>query len=156
MSSSSPRSIVGYLLALRAALAGADPALIQDALYDAEEHLRAEAAANPEMPEAELLEHVTRTYGAPDEVAAAYRDSEAKVAAALQPPIFRRAQSRQRAEPILLRVFRPARLRLDLLHGPQPRHRLPLFHLRRDRSGALTRALDSRSSDCPYSWRSSA
>ena len=30
--------------------AGADPALIQDALYDAEEHLRAEAAANPAGP----------------------------------------------------------------------------------------------------------
>jgi hypothetical protein len=92
MNSSTPHSIVGYLLALRAALAGADPALIQDALYDAEEHLRAEAAANPGMPEAELLEHIARTYGAPDEVAAAYRDSEAKVAAALQPPIFRRAE----------------------------------------------------------------
>ena len=93
MNPSSPRSIVGYLHALRAALAGADPALIQDALYDAEEHLRAEAAANPEMPEAELLEHVARTYGAPDEVAAAYRDTEATVAAALQPPVSRRAQS---------------------------------------------------------------
>ena len=101
MNSSSSRSIVGYLLALRAALAGADPALIQDALYDAEEHLRAEAAANPGMPEAELLEHITRTYGAPDEVAAAYRDSEAKVAAALQPPIVRRAQSRS----VLSRFF---------------------------------------------------
>ena len=69
---SSPRSIDEYLLALRAALSGEDPALIQDALYDAEEHLRAEAAANPEMPEAELLEHITRTYGAPDEVVLLY------------------------------------------------------------------------------------
>jgi Putative sensor len=77
---------------LRAALAGADPALIQDALYDAEDHLRAEATANPGMSEAELLEHITRTYGAPDEVAAAYLDTEVKVAAALQPPMFRRAQ----------------------------------------------------------------
>ena len=93
MSSSSPRSIVGYLLALRAALAGADPALIQDALYDAEEHLRAEAAANPGKPEPELLEHVARTYGAPEEVAAAYRDTEVKLYAALQPPVSRRVQS---------------------------------------------------------------
>jgi uncharacterized membrane protein len=91
--SESPRSITGYLLALRAALAGADPALIQDALYDAEEHLRAEAAANPAMSEADLLAHVVRTYGAPDEVAAAYRDTDAKVTAALQPPVSRRVQS---------------------------------------------------------------
>lgn len=91
--SESPRSITGYLLALRAALAGADPALIQDALYDAEEHLRAEAAANPGLSEADLLAHVVRTYGAPDEVAAAYRDTDAKVTAALQPPVSPRVQS---------------------------------------------------------------
>ena len=39
-----PRTINEYLEQLRAALRGADPALIQDALYDAEEHLRAELA----------------------------------------------------------------------------------------------------------------
>jgi uncharacterized membrane protein len=86
MTPSAPRWIDEYLQALRTALAGADPALIQDALYDTEEHLRAEAAANPGKPEAELLEQIARTYGAPDEVAAAYRDTEAKVSAALQPP----------------------------------------------------------------------
>jgi hypothetical protein len=35
------------------------------------------------------LEHVARTYGAPDEVAAAYRDTDAKVTAALRPPASR-------------------------------------------------------------------
>ena len=93
MTPSSPRSIDDYLHALRAALTGADPALIQDALYDAEEHLRAEAAANRGKPEPELLEHIARTYGAPDEVAAAYRDTEAKVKAALQTPVSRSVQS---------------------------------------------------------------
>jgi len=93
MDTSAPRSIVGYLLALRAALAGADPALIQDAVYDAEDHLRAEAAANPDKSEADLLEHVVQTYGAPDEVAAAYLDTDTKVTVALQPPVSRRAQS---------------------------------------------------------------
>jgi hypothetical protein len=93
MSSSSPRSITGYLLALRAALAGADPALVQDALYDAEDHIRAEAAANPGQPEADLLAHIVRTYGTPDEVAAAYRDTEVRVSAALQPPISRTVPS---------------------------------------------------------------
>jgi uncharacterized membrane protein len=92
MNSPAPRSIDEYLLALRAALSGADPALIQDALYDAEEHLRAEAAATGRS-EAELLEHIARTYGGPDEVAAAYRDTEAKVTAALQPAISRGLQS---------------------------------------------------------------
>ena len=92
MNSSSPRSIDDYLHGLRAALVGADPALIQDALYDAEEHLRAEAAANPGKSEAELLGHIAATYGAPDEVAAAYRDTEAKVTAALQPPVSRKVQ----------------------------------------------------------------
>jgi len=92
MSPSAPRSIDEYLHALRTALAGADPALIQDALYDAEEHLRAEAAGNPGKPEAELLEQIVRTYGAPDEVAAAYPDTEAKVEAALQPAPSRRVQ----------------------------------------------------------------
>ena len=93
MTSSAPHSIEDYLQALRTALAGADPALVQDALYDAEEHLRAEAAANPGRSEAELLEHIARTYGLPEEVAAAYRDNEVKVEAALQPPPPRRAES---------------------------------------------------------------
>ncbi len=93
MSPSVPRSIEEYLQALRATLAGADPALIQDALYDAEEHLRAEAAANPGKSEAELLEHIARTYGSPEEVAAAYRATDAKVEAALQPPAPRRVET---------------------------------------------------------------
>jgi uncharacterized membrane protein len=93
MSSSSLHSIDDYLNALRAALAGADPALIQDALYDAEDHLRAEAAANPAMSEPDLLEHIARTYGSPDEVAAGYRDTETKLHAALQMPAARRGQS---------------------------------------------------------------
>jgi uncharacterized membrane protein len=93
MNPSPPHPIDDYLHALRTALAGADPALIQDALYDAEEHLRAAAAANPGKSEAELLEDIARTYGAPDEVAAAYRDTDAKVNAALQPPGSRPGQS---------------------------------------------------------------
>ena len=44
MSGHAPRSIDEYLKQLRAALEGQDPALIQDALYDAEEYLRAEVA----------------------------------------------------------------------------------------------------------------
>ena len=83
---SAPRSIEQYLEALGAALAGEDPALVQDALYDAEEYLRAEVAANPERSEADTLELIASTYGAPDEVAAAYRTTEKQVRTALAPP----------------------------------------------------------------------
>lgn len=86
MTRPAPRSIDEYLKQLREALADADPALIQDALYDAEEYLRAEIAANPGKSEADVLELIASTYGAPDEVATAYRDTEAKVKAALAPP----------------------------------------------------------------------
>ena len=86
MSANAPRSIDQYLRQLRSALAGQDPALIQDALYDAEEYLRAEVAAHPGKSEADVLELISSTYGAPEEVAAAYRDTEAKVKAALKPP----------------------------------------------------------------------
>lgn len=81
-----PRTIAQYLNQLRAALKGADPALIQDALYDAEEHLRAELADNPQRSEAEMLAHVVGTYGAPEEVADIYRDQEIKIQRALRPP----------------------------------------------------------------------
>jgi hypothetical protein len=87
---SAPRSIDEYLRQLRAALEGEDRALIQDALYDAEEYLRAEVAAHPEKSEADVLELIATTYGAPEEVAAAYRDTEVKVKAALRTPPPRR------------------------------------------------------------------
>jgi len=86
MSANAPRSIDEYLKQLRAALAGQDPALIQDALYDAEEYLRAEVAAHAGKSEGDVLELIASTYGAPEEVAAAYRDTEAKVKAALKTP----------------------------------------------------------------------
>ena len=86
MNRSAPRSIEQYLKALREELAGEDAALIQDALYDAEEYLRAEVAAHPDKSESDVLELIASTYGAPDEVASAYRDTEAKVKAAMTAP----------------------------------------------------------------------
>lgn len=85
-SPSTPHTIVEYLNQLRAALRGADPALIQDALYDAEEHLRAELADQPGRDEATMLHHVVGSYGAPDEVADIYRDQEIKIQRAIRPP----------------------------------------------------------------------
>ena len=86
MNRSAPRSIDQYLRQLREELAGADSALIQDALYDSEEYLRAEVAAHPDKSESDVLELIASTYGAPDEVAGAYRDTEIKVKAAMATP----------------------------------------------------------------------
>ena len=81
-----PTSIAEYLQAVRDALAGADAALVQDALYDAEEHLRSELGENPGIDEATIVARVAASYGAPDEVADIYRETEAKVSRALRTP----------------------------------------------------------------------
>jgi uncharacterized membrane protein len=81
-----PKSIGEYLEQLSAALKGADPALLQDALYDAEEHLRSELAEHPEWDEQTMLAKVATSYGAPEEVADIYRDKETQVESALRSP----------------------------------------------------------------------
>lgn len=80
-----PKTIREYLDQLRVELRGADAAMIQDALYDAEEHLRAELAEHPELDEAAVLAKVATSYGAPDEVAEIYRVKEGEVEQALRP-----------------------------------------------------------------------
>ena len=86
MNTAAPRTIPEYLDALRRELRDADPALVQDALYDAEEYLRSELAANPGTDEASLLASIAGSYGDPAEVAAIYRDTEVQVAQALRTP----------------------------------------------------------------------
>lgn len=86
MTAPMPRSVEQYLDLLRAELQGADPALVQDALYDAEEHLRAELAQNPGATEVSMLGTIVASYGAPAEVADAYRTNEVRVQAALRTP----------------------------------------------------------------------
>ncbi len=93
------RTIQEYLERLKQELAGSDPALLQDALYDAEEFLRnatagaaggaadgsAEgAAAGPERQAA--LAAAIRRFGTPAEVAEAYHRDDARVAVALAQP----------------------------------------------------------------------
>ena len=82
-------SIESYLAALKSALKDADPALVQDALWDAEAHLNSGLAAqreqHPEVPEAEALAGLQATFGTPEEVAEAYLEREAVVAQALHP-----------------------------------------------------------------------
>ena len=90
-----PRSVQEYLDQLRAEFAGEDPALAQDALYDAEEYLRGELHQHPDKTEEQVLAAIASTYGAPEEVAEAYRATEAKVQVALRTP-----PPRKRATPI--------------------------------------------------------
>jgi len=67
-----PTSIRTYLDALKLCLRGQPPALIQDALADAEEYLRAEQAQSPDELEATVLARIVETYGTPQEVAEEY------------------------------------------------------------------------------------
>jgi len=71
-----------YLRELAAELAGADAALVQDALADAEDHLRTALETTrrsaPDTGEDEALQQVIDAYGTPAEIAAAYRDFETR------------------------------------------------------------------------------
>ncbi len=68
-----------YLESLREALSGADPALVQDALYDAEEHLRSELEQIPFEERNEALPALLQRFGGPEEVARAYREAEIRL-----------------------------------------------------------------------------
>ena len=74
------RSVEEYLDLLKAELQGSDAATVQDALADAEEHLRAALAnireVQPEISEEQALNQVIEHYGSPDETASAYREVE--------------------------------------------------------------------------------
>jgi hypothetical protein len=76
-----------YLSELKKELSGSDRATIQDALSDAEEHLRtalnSAVEADPKVSEAEALAGIVEKYGSPGEVAAAYREIESRT-----PPAF--------------------------------------------------------------------
>ncbi len=84
------RSIEEYLDQLRTELKGCDPATIQDALSDAEEHLRTalDQALEDQTDRSatEALQLVLEQYGTPAEVAAAYKEIETRVTPPLAPP----------------------------------------------------------------------
>ena len=79
-----------YLDTLKNELSGADPATVQDALADAEEHLRTGLGqllkTDPDLTESAALQRVVEEYGSPGEVAAAYRQIEERVSPPLAPP----------------------------------------------------------------------
>jgi hypothetical protein len=78
-------SVDEYLALLRKELVGSDAAVIQDALADAEEHLRMALAqatsGNPNTLQAEAFPAIAEKYGSPQEVAAAYREMEVRAPA---------------------------------------------------------------------------
>ena len=67
-----PTTIKAYLAELKSRLSSQPPALIQDALADCEEHLRAARADATAKSEADVLAEIIETYGTPQEVAAEY------------------------------------------------------------------------------------
>ena len=83
------KNVKEYLDRLKTEMRGCDPALIQDALSDAEEHLQnalEEALeSSPEMSKQATLESSIGKYGTPQEVASAYREIESRMRPALAP-----------------------------------------------------------------------
>ena len=80
-------SVEEYLDLLKAELQGSDIATVQDALADAEEHLRAALAnireVQPEISEEEALDQVIEQYGSPSETASAYMEVERRTVSQL-------------------------------------------------------------------------
>lgn len=76
-----------YLEQLRQELKGSDPALIQDALSDAEEFLRTALInvqqENPDISEEQALSPIIHKYGSPDEIASAYKEIESRISPSL-------------------------------------------------------------------------
>jgi uncharacterized membrane protein len=91
--------------------------MIQDALSDAETHLRAECAARPGESEESVLGTIISSYGSPTDVADAYRQTEKTVQAAFATQDNRPTTSS--ATPNILRqffsVYRDARAWMSLL-----------------------------------------
>jgi uncharacterized membrane protein len=77
------KRIEEYLNQLKRELRGGDPALIQDALSDAEEHFRTaleeSVEKTPGISEQEALQPLIERYGTPAEVAAAYAETESRM-----------------------------------------------------------------------------
>jgi uncharacterized membrane protein len=96
------KSIEEYLDQLRAELKDSDAATVQDALADAEEHLRT-ALANlkqeqPQMSEEEALDQIVEQYGSPSETASAYMEVERRTVPQL-------GRENQKTESAIARFF---------------------------------------------------
>jgi hypothetical protein len=76
------KKIEEYLDQLKKELSGSDPALVQDALSDAEEHLRTALGEalekSPELSEVDILQTQIEKYGTPPEISSAYKEIESR------------------------------------------------------------------------------
>jgi len=103
------KSIEEYLDLLKTELQGSDAATVQDALADAEGHLR-DALANlrekqPLVSEEEALNYVIEQYGSPAETAAAYAEVERRTV----PQLARENQNTESAVARFFGVYTDAR-----------------------------------------------
>lgn len=84
------KNIDEYLYELKRELKGSDPALVQDALFDAEEHFRNGLEESeeriPGITEAEALQPLVEKYGMPSEVASSYKEIESRIQPTLASP----------------------------------------------------------------------
>jgi len=84
-----PEKVDEFLDQLKTELKGSDPALVQDALSDAEEHLRTalemELTNSPGLPEENALQSIIEKYGEPREIALAYKELDARIPSGLVP-----------------------------------------------------------------------
>lgn len=114
-------TIESYIVELKKAFSGADPALIQDAVWDAEAHLRAELAQqqkeHPADTEQACLARVIEAYGAPDEIAAAYLEREAVIEKALRPPKSPKAEAQpSKSWPSALGIFKTPKVYSSIVY----------------------------------------
>ena len=81
------KTIEDYLDALKNEMKDADPALVQDAQFDAREHLTMALSATkekqPEISDADALTSIIDGYGSPEETASAYKEVERRTSPAL-------------------------------------------------------------------------
>jgi len=77
-----------YLDALKNEMQGGDPALLQDALADAREHLSTALVVareqNAGLKEADALKTIVEEYGTPEETASAYKEVERRMSPSLR------------------------------------------------------------------------
>ena len=88
-----------YLKRLKIALAGSDPATVQDALSDAEEHLsvalQGAKRESPEISEEEVIAAAIERFGSAEEIAAAYKEIESR----MHSPMDMRGAAKKKSAP---------------------------------------------------------
>jgi hypothetical protein len=99
-----------YLSQLKKELSGSDLAVIQDALSDAEEHLRTalkSATSNNDTTESEALQRIIEEYGTPEEIATAYREIEDRIPPAFATRVSYSEETKEETEEQTIKDERP-------------------------------------------------